>query len=313
MGYPAQQGVAVTLHHPVRDPNYNYLAGQAAAVTKTLLRPDRQAAFSSELPTLVDEAVGWVAATLTLTQLGTYTLFLKNPDPPIADGNSISYDLTVAAGVSPGQSLLTSLDRVRTRMQLKNAAGQAISPGEAHPFDSLINLLISEVSDEYQQFWGRNLAEASYTEYLDGTGRSSLVLGAGPLVSVTSVEFVDYQDNGAGGVTEVRTLLLPSTYVVAGLRTQPRYTGLGRIDLLGSSLFTRGPRRYRVIYTAGFAVIPEAVVGLATTDVVFRLMTRDTGHLLSQALGEGSITYLRPQQMVETREAGLAPYRLEAA
>jgi len=314
VAYQAQLGVPITLLHPVRDINGNFVAGQAAAVTKSLIKPDRTI-DSVTVVTKVDHAVaGWVQVTLSGSLLGTYTLELTNPEDPTADGRITPYDIVVAAGVAASATLLTSRDRVRTRLQLKNASGLPIQPGDAHVFDSLIDLLISEVSEEYQNWLGRTLIEQTYTEYLDGSGTRSLVLAAGPLVSVTSVNSVEYRDDGAGGVTEVLTVVPRHTYVLAGLRSYPRYSGRGRLDLVASSsVWTLGRKLYRVVYLAGFAAVPESIVGLATEDVVYRLMTRDTGHLLSQALGDGSITYLRPMQMTETRAERLTTYLLEAA
>ena len=316
MAWRAQQGVPLTFPHPVRDADGNFVAGQAASVTQSLLGPDRAA--GSEVATLIDNAVdGWVDVSITLTEaLGVYTLELTNPSAPTADGRVTEYSITVSAGFAAADNLLTTRDRVRTRLQLKKEQSDPsvpITPGDSHVLDALIDLLISEVSDEYQNWVGRTFGEATYTEYLDGSGRSSLILGVGPLVSVTSLESVEYEDDGAGGVTETKTLIAPHTYVVAGLRTQPRYTGRGRIDSLGRSVFTRGPRRYRVIFVAGFDPIPEAVIGLATTDVVSRLNTRETGHLLSKSLGDGTTAFLRPGQMQEAREVGLTPYLVEAA
>jgi hypothetical protein len=315
MAYQAQLGIPITILHPVRDMNGNFVAGQASAVTATLIKPDRTVDAVTTV-TKVDYATGWVQVTVTLPLLGTYTLELTNPDPPTADGGIEPYTFIVGAGVSAAQNLLTSLDRVRTRLQLTKPGSNpptAIQPGESHPFDSLINLLISEVSEEFQFETGRSFGEASYVEYIDGSGRSSLVLPAGPLVSFSLLETVDYQDNGAGGVTEVRTTVAPHTYVVAGLRSQPRFMGRGRIDLVGGAVFTRGVRNYRASFVAGFAAVPEHVVGFATTDVVYRLMARDVGHLLTQALGDGSTSYLRPQQMQEMRERFYDLWRLEAA
>ncbi len=315
MAWRAQQGVPLTFPHPVRDLNGNFVASQAASVTQNLLGPDRAAA--SEVATLTDLVTGWVEVKITLTAaLGVYTLKLTNPSFPTADGRVTEYSITVSAGFAAADNLLTTRDRIRTRLQLQKPGSDPsvpIVPGDSHVLDALIDLLISEVSDEYQNWLGRTFAEATYTEYLDGSGRSSLILGVGPLVSVTSLESVEYEDDGAGGVTETKTLIAPHTYVVAGLRTQPRYTGRGRIDFLGESVFTRGPRRYRVIFVAGFDPIPETIIGLATTDVVSRLNTRETGHLLSQSLGDGTTSFLRPGQMQEAREMGLTPYLVEAA
>lgn len=314
MAYQAQMGVALTFQHPVRDINGAYVAGQAAAVTKALLGPDRLAA-PTELAAVVltNFVIGWVQVVITGTRLGLYTLTLTNPGFPTADGRETDYDIVVSPGIAAAQNLLTSRDRVRTRMQLKNTSDQPIQPGETHPFDALIDLLVSEVSDEYQVRLGRTFSEASYTQYLDGSGTRSLLLGVGPLVSFTSLESVEYTDNGAGGVTETRTLVARHTYVLAGLRSQPRFTGLGRIDLVADSIFTPGPKRYRAVYTAGFDSIPEGIVGLSTTGVVSRLFTRETGHLLSQALGDGTTSFLRPQQMREAEDSVLRLYMLEAA
>jgi hypothetical protein len=314
MAHPVQVGVPYTILHAVRKVDGSYVAGQAGAVEQELLGPDRAAA--AEVATLTDHATGWVAATITLTGAGSYLLTLTNPDIPVADGNDYDYELIAGPGIASGAQLLTSLDRIRTRLQLTKKVGGVdvpIEPGDAHPWDDLLNLIISEVSDEYQNFLGRTFAEQAYTLYLDGTGRSSLVLGVGPMVSVTSINAVAYEDDGAGGVTETLTLLAPHTYVIAGQRSQPRFTGLGRIDLIGGSVFTPGARNYKVACTAGFSPIPEGVVGLATEDTVTRLMTRQTGHLVSISLGDGTTSYLRPAQMQEMRERRLAPYLLEAA
>lgn len=313
MGYQVQLGFPLTFFHPVRDTNGNYIAGQASAITKQLLKPDRTVDTTTPV-SLTDHVVaGWVRVNLTLASLGAWTLILGNPDDPTADGLATDYPIAVQVGMAGGGNLLTSLDRVRLRMNLKWTDGTPIEPGQAHELDDYLNLLISEVSDEYQRFCGRTFGETPYTEYLDGSGRGSLVLGAGPLVSFTSLSVVDYQDDGAGGVTEVLTVVPRHTYVLAGLRAQPRYTGLGRVDLVGGATFTPGPKRFKAVYVAGFDVLPEALVGRVTEDVVYRAMTRDTGHLLSKMLGDGSITYMRPQQMQEVRQEIFDVFRLEAA
>ena len=315
MLYPAQQGVALSFFHPVRNIDGNYVAGQAASVSKALLGPDRLAATAGELAavTLSDYATGWVKVTITEPRLGEYTLTLTNPSAPTADGRVEDYGVMVLAGLTPSATLLASLERIRTRLQLVNSANTPIQPGESHPFDSLIALLISEVSDDYQGMLGRTFIDQAYTAYLDGSGTPHLVLPAGPVTSFTSLNSVEYTDDGAGGVTETLTVVPRHTYVVAGLASQPRFYGRGRVDLLGGAYFPRGPRRYKAVFGAGFATIPESVVGLATEDVVYRLMTREFGHLLSQSLGEGSISFVRPAQMIEMRESRLAPFMLEAA
>jgi len=309
MAYNAQVGIPLVFFHPVLDLAFQPVSGQAGSVTQALIGPDLLPA--SEVATLTDAAAGWVRVAITLTGQGVYQLTLTNPNPPTADGGIFIYPIQVSQGILAATNLLTSLDRVRERMQLTDTDRTTIAPGDTHPWDSVINSLISEVSDEYQQDLGRTFAQQVYTEYLDGSGRPSLILGAGPIVSVTSVESIAYEDDGAGGVTETATTVERHTYVIAGLITQPRYIGLGRIDRLGASVFTRGPRKFKVVYTAGFAAVPEKVVGIATSDVVYRMMTRESSHMIAQSLGDGNISYLGPQRMMDARQAALDPYRLE--
>jgi|GEM_PF-4557647 len=312
MAWQIKKGENLIFHHPVRDVNGIFVANQAASVTKALLQPDKFPA--SEVVTLTDFALGWVQASFTPTLTGQYVLTLTNPAFPTADGRVTPYDINSTAGFVAGQSLLTTLDRVRTRLQLEKADGKTpIESGDPHPFDALLNLLISEVSDSIQEDLQRTFAEATYTEYLDGTGISGLVLGVGPLVSITSVESVQYDDDGAGGVTETLETIERHSYVLGGLRSQPRHTGLGRIERLGQSIWTRGPKRYKVVYVAGFDALPEKLVGYATEEVVYQLMTRESVHLLSQSLGDGTIAFIRPMQREEFRRAIMSAYRLERA
>ncbi|KKK85263.1 hypothetical protein LCGC14_2775070, partial [marine sediment metagenome] len=130
MAYQARMGVPITIPHPVRDVNDDPVAGQASAVTKSLLKPDRTVDATTAV-TLTDLATGWVQAVLTLPTLGVYTLTLANPDAPTADGRKTDYFISVSAGLEASATLLTSRDRVRTRLQLKNSAGNPITPGDS--------------------------------------------------------------------------------------------------------------------------------------------------------------------------------------
>jgi len=305
--YQTSVNVPVTVFHPVRDVNGNLVASQAAAVTKALLKPDRTAA--SEVVTLSDIGVtGWVQAALSPTAPGQYTLQLTSPDFPTADGRFEEYAIVVTSGLAPSAGLLTTLDRVRIRMQFRKTDGSLYGAAEASPYDSLLNAMISEVSDEYQNRLGRTILEAGYVDYLHGNGQSRLPLNEGPLVSITSVETVAYSDNGAGGVTETRTLVAPHLYVGGGLRGQGRHLGVGAVVLLGWATFTRGVRNYRVSHTGGFATVPEGIVGISTTRVVNDWYTKDTKYLLSKTLSDTAISVLSPERIREEEEQALAPY-----
>jgi hypothetical protein len=315
--YQTSVNVPVTVLHPVRDVNGALVPSQAAAVVKALLKPDRTAA--SEVATLSDiGTTGWVQAVLSPTAPGQYTLQLTSPGFPTADGRFEEYAIVVSSGLASSTGLLTTLDRVRTRLQLKKIDGSLYAPTDVSPIDGLINAMISEVSDEYQNRLGRTILEAGYIDYLHGNGLSRLPLNEGPLVSIASLETVAYSDNGAGGVTETRTLVAPHLYVGGGLRGQGRHLGVGAVVLLGrdqyggnGSVFTRGDRNYRVSYTGGFSTVPEGIVGIATTRVVNDWYTKDTKYLLSKTLSDSAMSVLSPERIREEEERALAPYLVD--
>ena len=103
---------------------------------------------------------------------------------------------------------LTTLERVRQQF------GEKFS--NAH--DPLLEDLINEVSADMHDRMGRILTADTYTEYHSGDGRFLLILKQGPLVSLTSVETVEYS-NVAGNRVETLTAVDPSYYVEGGIRS----------------------------------------------------------------------------------------------
>ena len=186
--------------------------------------------------------------------------------------------------------------------------------------NELLETLVVEVSDAIERYLDRTIAQATYTHYFDGTGRDTLVLREGPLVSVTSLESVDYYDAGSGARGETLTAINPYEYVMEGQRSEG-CVGLGVIRLV-SGCFYRGRRNYKVVYSAGWTDsvdegstnIPQAIVAQATREVAARFNLRTMDGLSSRTVGtdttEVSTQASIPALLDEARKRALAAFRI---
>ncbi len=109
--------------------------------------------------------------------------------------------------------------------------------------DTLIDELIDAASEAIERYCGREFNEESRTEYYDG-GADHVVLRARPVSTVTSLHDDPGRDFGA------RSLVDPSRYAVDELA--------GIVELDGGR-FGKGRLSVKVVYTGGFAAVPDDV------------------------------------------------------
>ena len=189
---------------------------------------------------------------------------------------------------------------------------------DAH--SAALQAIILHVNDAIERYLARTIENTAYTHYLDGMGTPTLELREGPLVSVTSVEQVDYIDSGGGARGETLETVDPYTYVEQGLRSEG-YIGLGSLRML-SGVWQKGSRNYKVVYNAGWEPldtggsndIPEAIVSQATREVAARFNTRSLDGLASRTVGDSTIdrdiTTIPERFISEARKRALAPFRI---
>lgn len=195
---------------------------------------------------------------------------------------------------------LTNLSRVKAQLWAEGGA-----PSD---FDTLLEALIPEVSEDIEARLGRSIDEATFTHYLDGNGRDRITLPCGPLVSVTSVHSVAYSDAGDGSKAETLTEIKEYERTAGGLRSAG-HKGLGWIRLL-SGTFAPGIENVKVVYVAGWDALPGWIKGIATRIVCLRFNTREVDGLASKDVGEGSISTV-PQANVDAAiERAIAPLRV---
>jgi len=110
--------------------------------------------------------------------------------------------------------------------------------------DDLLDALIDYASERIESHCGRKFASEALTEYLDGTGTSRLVLSRRPVTALTGV--YEDPDRVFGADTEIDS---------ADLVLHPEK---GIVDRPGG-VFARGRRNLKIVYTAGYADIPDDV------------------------------------------------------
>lgn len=196
----------------------------------------------------------------------------------------------------------TTRARVKERLSI---------PSGTTDFDAVIDTIIGEVNAMVDDLIGRDLDETTHTEYYNGSGTDTLLLRQGPLVSVTSVHSVVYEDGGGGSRSETTTELTQANRLEWGLRSEG-YLGQCAI-VYNSGTFTRGKRNWKVVYDAGFASAPETLAKAATYEACAEFLARESQGLVSKIIGEAQQSVMTMQQRRRALEAAISPYRIPVA
>lgn len=142
--------------------------------------------------------------------------------------------------------------------------------------DGLIENLIRQVTDEIEQGIQRKIVVREYTDVLDGSSFTELVLKHRPVIKLLSLVLIDT-------AVDTDTFELNAN---AGL--------LVRVTSGLSTSWSDGTRNYTAIYTAGYEDIPAGIEGIAT-DVVarrtFAASKKKIGLETEALAGGGSTTF----------------------
>ena len=115
--------------------------------------------------------------------------------------------------------------------------------------ETLLGNLISAASTTIQRYCNRNFPSASYDEDYDGEGGIELFLNAMPILTLTSVTI---KEQGSTTSLDVNGIL---QYVNEGrLVIDPLTT-----EAMSYCHFPVGRQNINVVYTAGYATVPEDV------------------------------------------------------
>lgn len=180
-------------------------------------------------------------------------------------------------------------------------------------FDTLLASLMTEADDTIEHAIGRELLEESRVVYLDGAGDTLLILPTGPLVSVTSVIYIEYGDDGADppAIVETPTTLGTALYVLEGLRGEG-YWGRGMIRRIDGT-WLAGVRNYKVTYIGGIADgvtnVPKKLKALALNLISAAFFTRDAHGLISKEIGDSIVNPVSSANMDRAVDRAVARFR----
>jgi len=157
--------------------------------------------------------------------------------------------------------------------------------------DALLTRLITSVSTFIRTWLNRQLDSAVYTESYDGLGGTRLSVANHPITAVASVTI----DN-----------------LVVPLSTSPTVAGF-TFDAYGILLrqgyrFVRGQANVSVVYTAGYATIPEEIEQAAVELVTLRYVERRRPGVSSQSVGGENLSY-RDVDMTDSIKTLLRQYK----
>jgi len=174
--------------------------------------------------------------------------------------------------------------------------------------DGWLDKALASTTKRIETYCNRHFASAGYTEYADGVNKGFLHVKNPPIINVSALNSDVNRDFGSA--TEYAT----NAYIT--------YDDDGRIELLSiadvtsSSLspvvFPSGQQNIKIVYTGGYAAIPEDVrLGCAEwIGRIYKRRTRKRWNIEGAAKGDKTISYETFGAMPLEVKDFIHPYRL---
>ncbi len=160
---------------------------------------------------------------------------------------------------------LTTLDNLKRWLNITNMSD-----------DDVLGRMIDAVSLFVENYLNRPILEQSFSEWRDGNGKSEIVLGNQPLVSVQSVT-IDGR---------VITPADPSNYWDTGWSVRDIYL------VYQNGCFSRGRNNVLINYTAGYASVPADLEQVVIDTIGLRYKERDRIGFRSKTLAGETVTFM---------------------
>lgn len=188
---------------------------------------------------------------------------------------------------SPTGYNLCSLADVKTHLEITDDTENAF-----------LNSLILRVSAFIKSYCQREFASQEFSEFYSGDGTNELMLTQRPLIAVGRVQ--DYYSGNAA-----------FDYMTDDLHVAYEFESFGLVTLLEGDVFlSRPPGNYRVLYTAGYAAIPEDVRQVAIELVAQKYYMKDKQRAgIQSTTFAGQTTQYRKDDLSPAQKLTLQPYR----
>ena len=148
--------------------------------------------------------------------------------------------------------------------------------------DTFLEEIINSTYKVLEKHIGRQVLQATYTEYYDGDSSGRLILKKWPVISVTSIHVDPEREFGSDDLMDADDYYLD--------------TELGIVEVFqatgsGPTSFPKGIKNVKAVYVAGFTSIPADLAQVATEYAAFVFNRSGTEGFRSQSLGQKSESY----------------------
>lgn len=150
--------------------------------------------------------------------------------------------------------------------------------GANSDMDDLLSELINRFSVLFETHISRNILSRSYTETHDGGDFYMLFTAQYPIISVESIH-----DSSDWSWTD-STLIDSDEYMVTS-------GGRFNVVVLKSTTFTDYLENVQIIYTAGYATVPEDIQQCIIEEVARSYKNKEEVGVTSKSLSDGSVSY----------------------
>jgi len=196
--------------------------------------------------------------------------------------------------------------------------------------DAVIDLLIPQADEMIKGYLGREIEQATYTEYYSGSGNQVIVLNQTPVQSITSVneDSDGYFGEGTDAFPAASLLVEGTDYVLRkddATATEVSKSGiLYRIGKAWPRPYSRlrgqlasapglGLGNIKVVYVAGWATVPADIQFAANKLVTSMLQSRSlAGPLETESIEDYSYTIAGAEdqsKMLDSVKGSLARYK----
>ena len=172
---------------------------------------------------------------------------------------------------------LCTVDEVKDFGEIKGATSQD---------DDLIEDLITRITTLFENHIDKNIKSREYTEQYDGLGVSNLITDQYPIISIDSIHddtTWEWGSDSTVGSTDYR-IHTDKTHVIL------------------QTTLVNGSQNVKIVYTAGYEVIPTDIVQVCIEEVLRKYNHRRDFDVTARSIGDaGSVTYTEKGLLTGTK------------
>jgi hypothetical protein len=184
-----------------------------------------------------------------------------------------------------------TLNELKERLQIT---------GKGVEDDDFLEDTLAQANSYIESIVGRPLTNQSHTEYCSGCGVEFLLLSHGPIQAIHSVTEISWS-----AVDTPSTQTTITDYLIHGNETWWKLPGM--LQRISGSWY-EGQLNYKVIYSAGFATVPDDLKNAELFASTFLYNKRKDAGQFTTNIGTGNENYRGELELKRDLMTYLAPY-----